>query len=159
MPMKIGDMLPPFEGATEWLNGSQVEAEESIKNQPTLVYFWATSCGICKQKMPQLIELKEKYASHGLKVVAVHMPRYEADTNVENIKADIEKYQIGDICAVDNKHQLKNAFQNEQGWVPVYFLFDAEGKLKTRAAGEYGVGVLKTALEKMFPVRAAAATA
>ena len=159
MPMRIGDTMPSFEGATEWLNGLQDEAAEAVKNQPSLVYFWATSCGICKQKMPLLNELKEKYAAQGLKTIAVHMPRYEADTNIENVKADIEKYSINDICAVDNKHQLKDAFQNEQGWVPVYYLFDAEGKLKTRAAGEYGVGVLKTALEKMFPAQVAAAAA
>lgn len=159
MPMKIGDTMPGFEGATDWINGVQTETEEATKNRPTIVYFWATSCGICKQKMPQLIELKDKYKDSGLHFVAVHMPRYEADTNLENIKADIEKYGIDDVCAVDNKHLLKNAFQNEQGWVPVYYLFDAEGKLKTRAAGEYGIGVLKTALEKMFPAQAVAATA
>jgi hypothetical protein len=43
--------------------------------------------------------------------------------------------------------------------VPVYYLFDAEGKLKTRAAGEFGVGVLQTALDKMFTVHAAEAKA
>jgi hypothetical protein len=58
--------------------------------------------------------------------------------------------------AVDSLHKLKDIFQNEQGWVPVYYLFDAEGKLKTRAAGEYGIGVLTTALEKMFTTAAAA---
>ena len=93
--------------------------------------------------------LKKKYPE--LKTVAIHMPRYEADTNLETVKATIEEHSIEDVCAVDNKHLLKNAFQNEQGWVPVYFLFDKEGKLKSRAAGEYGVGVLTKALEKMFP--------
>jgi hypothetical protein len=43
---------------------------------------------------------------------------------------------------------------NEQGWVPVYYLFDGEGKLKSRAAGEFGIGVLTGALEKMFPAQA-----
>lgn len=159
MPMRIGDVLPTFEGATEWLNGTQQDAANLIEGQPTLVHFWATSCGICKQKMPQLVELKDKYKDSGLRVVAIHMPRYEADTNLENVKADIEKYKIDDVCAIDNKHALKNAFQNEQGWVPVYYLFDVEGKLKTRAAGEYGIGVLKTALEKMFAPQSLAATA
>jgi hypothetical protein len=54
---------------------------------------------------------------------------------------------------------LKDAFLNEQGWVPVYYLFDAEGKLKTRAAGEFGIGVLQTALDKMFAVQTAEAQA
>ena len=153
--MRIGDALPTFEGATEWLNGLQEEAENSVKDSPTLVYFWATSCGICKENMPKLKSLKESYPD--LKTVAIHMPRYEADTDLDKVKATIEKHSIDDVCAVDNKHKLKDAFKNEQGWVPVYYLFDAEGKLKSRAAGEYGVGVLTKALEKMFQAKSAAA--
>lgn len=150
MPMKIGDAIPSFEGATEWLNELPKTADEYVKGQPTLVHFWATSCGICKENFPKLKELKDNYTNEGLKTVAIHFPRYEADTNVEKVKETIAHYAIDDVCAIDNKHLLKNAFLNEQGWVPVYYLFDAEGKLKSRAAGEYGIGVLTTALEKMF---------
>jgi thiol-disulfide isomerase/thioredoxin len=157
MSMRIGDALPNFEGATGWFNGLREEAEEYVKGQPTLVYFWATSCGICKENMPKLKTLREKYPQ--LKTVAIHMPRYEADTNLEVVAATIKEHCIDDICAVDNKHKLKNAFLNEQGWVPVYYLFDAEGKLKSRSAGEYGVGVLSNALEKMFGERARKAKA
>lgn len=157
MPMKIGESLPGFEGATEWLNELQETADDYVKGSPTIVYFWATSCGICKTNMPKLQELKNKYKDRGLKTVAVHMPRYEADTDIEKIKADIKEHGIDDICAVDNRHRLKTAFQNEQGWVPVYYLFDAGGKLKTRAAGEFGISVLTSALEKMFAPKAMAA--
>ncbi|MBK7705658.1 MAG: TlpA family protein disulfide reductase [Acidobacteria bacterium] len=151
MPMRIGDALPNFEGATDWIGGTQSDAEILVNGQPTLVYFWATSCGICKENMPKLKELKAKYADNGLRAVAIHMPRYEADTNLETVKSTIAEHSIDDICAVDNLHKLKDVFQNEQGWVPVYYLFDSEGKLKSRAAGEFGVGVLTGALEKMFP--------
>jgi thiol-disulfide isomerase/thioredoxin len=154
MPLKIGDMMPKFEGAIEWLNELQETADDYVKNQPTLVHFWAVSCGICKDKMPQLNELKNKYKDKGLRTVAVHLPRYEADTDLEKVISNIEEYCIDDICAVDNKHQLRNAFLNEQGWVPVYYLFDAEGKLKSRAAGEFGIGVITAALEKMFAPKA-----
>ena len=153
--MRIGDALPTFEGATDWLNGLQEDAEKSVKDSPTLVYFWATSCGICKENMPKLKSLKEGYPD--LKTVAIHMPHYEADTDLDKVKTTIEEHSIDDVCAVDNKHKLKDAFKNEQGWVPVYYLFDAEGKLKSRAAGEYGVGVLTKALEKMFQAKSAAA--
>ncbi len=81
------------------------------------------------------------------------MPRYEADTNLEKVKATIAEHCIDDVCAIDNKHKLKDAFLNEQGWVPVYYLFDAEGKLKSRAAGEFGIGVLTTRWKKCFPRR------
>jgi thiol-disulfide isomerase/thioredoxin len=149
MPMRIGDAIPSFEGATEFLNG-----ELSIENgKPLLVHFWATSCGICKEKMPQLREMINNYGAQGLQTIAVHMPRYEADTNMETVRETIISQGITELCAVDNEHKLKDAFLNEQGWVPVYYLFDSEGKLKSRAAGEFGIGVLKGALEKMFPAQ------
>jgi len=156
MPMRIGDQRPSFEGATHWLNELQETADDYVHGQPTLVYFWATSCGICKDNMPKLQALKTKYKDAGLRSVAIHMPRYEADTNIDTVKETIATHCIDDVCAVDNEHKLKDAFLNEQGWVPVYYLFDAEGKLKSRAAGEFGIGVLTGALEKMFPETQAA---
>ena len=157
MPMRIGDAIPTFEGATEWLNELQETADDFVKGAPTIVYFWATSCGICKENMPKFQELRDKYKVYGLKTVAIHLPRYEADTNLEIVKETIEKYCIDDVCAIDNQHKLKDAFLNEQGWVPVYYLFDAEGKLKSRSAGEFGIGVLSGALEKMFAAKSATA--
>ena len=157
--MKIGDTIPKFAGATEWLNQLQETADDYVSGQPTLVYFWATSCGICKANMPKFQELKAKYKERGLRTVAIHMPRYEADTDLEKVKADIAAHCIDDICAIDNKHKLKDAFLNEQGWVPVYYLFDAEGRLKSRSAGEFGINVMATALDKIFADKAMHASA
>jgi thiol-disulfide isomerase/thioredoxin len=157
MPMRIGDAMPSFEGATTWFNGSWEDLQEHIKGKPTLVHFWAVSCGICKEKMPQLREIVSKYGEQGLQTIAVHMPRYEADTDLDTVNQAMTDNNIKEPTAVDSLHKLKDAFQNEQGWVPVYFLFDAEGKLKSRAAGEFGIGVLQTALDKMFASHAATA--
>ena len=87
------------------------------------------------------------------------MPRYEADTDLDTVNQAMTENGIEEITAVDSLHKLKDAFQNEQGWVPVYYLFDAEGKLKSRAAGEFGITVLQTALDKMFADQAAEAQA
>lgn len=155
MPMRIGDAMPPLDGATTWFNGSQEDVLEHAKGKPVLVHFWAVSCGICKDKMPALNELKKKYGALGMQTIAVHMPRYEADTDLDTVNEAMEANHIDEVVAVDSLHKLKDAFQNEQGWVPVYYLFDAEGKLKTRSAGEFGIGVLTTALDKMFAVQTA----
>jgi thiol-disulfide isomerase/thioredoxin len=159
MPMRIGDAMPELDGATTWFNGSLEDTLEKTKGKPTLVHFWAVSCGICKDKMPQLNEIKKKYGTMGLQTVAVHMPRYEADTDVDTVNQAIADNAIDEVCAIDSLHKVKDAFLNEQGWVPVYYLFDAEGKLKTRAAGEFGVTVLQTALDKMFQTQAVEAHA
>jgi len=157
MPMRIGDAMPSLDGATTWFNGSWEDIQGHIKGKPTLVHFWAVSCGVCKEKMPQLEELKQKFHPLGLQIISVHMPRFEADTDLDTVNEAMAENRITEPTAVDSLHKLKDAFLNEQGWVPVYYLFDADGKLKTRSAGEYGIGVLTTVLDQMFAAHTVAA--
>jgi hypothetical protein len=83
-------------------------------------------------------------------VIAIHMPRYEADTDVEAVRDAISKYGITEPCAIDNQHKLRDAFHNEQGYVPAYYLFDAQRKLKSFAAGERGLDMLSAALDRLL---------
>jgi len=142
--------MPKLDGATEWFNSTQAHAEAEAGGRPTLVHFWAVSCGICKENMPRVNEWRDQRAVDGLRVVAVHMPLYETDTDVEAVREAISKYNITEPCAVDNEHKLRNAFHNEQGYVPAYYLFDAEGKLKSFAAGGSGLDMLSSALERIL---------
>jgi thiol-disulfide isomerase/thioredoxin len=142
--------MPSLEGATEWFGGTQAHAEAEMKGHPTLVHFWAVSCGICKENLPRITEWRDARRDAGLRVVAVHMPRYEADTDTEAVRDAIAQYNITEPCAVDNQHKLRDAFGNEQGYVPAYYLFDAEGKLKSFAAGERGFNMVAAALERLL---------
>ena len=150
MGMRLGTAMPHLSGATEWFGGTQAHAEEITQGQPTLVHFWSVSCGTCKDNLPKVAEWRDQRKEDGLRVIAVHMPRYEADTNVETVRDAIATYGITEPCAIDNEHQLKDAFQNEQGYVPAYYLFDAEGKLRSFAAGERGLDLLKATLDRIL---------
>jgi thiol-disulfide isomerase/thioredoxin len=150
MPLRIGTQMPSLDEATEWFNGTQAHAESDSKGYPTLVHFWAVSCSICKDNMPRINEWRDTRREEGLRVIAVHMPRYEADTNIEDVREAVAKYNITEPCAVDNMHRLREAFKNDQGYVPAYYLFDAEGKLRCFAAGERGVDMLASALERVL---------
>jgi thiol-disulfide isomerase/thioredoxin len=157
MPMRIGTEMPKLDGATEWFGATQAHAEEESKGHPTLVHFWSVSCGICKDNMPQVAEWRDRRRESGLRVIAVHMPRYEADTDVEAVREAISKYNITEPCAIDNQHKLRDAFQNADGYVPAYYLFDAEGKLKSFAAGERGFSMVSAALDRMMAAKEATA--
>ena len=147
---RIGTEMPSLEGATEWFNATGARAEAEAKGQPTLVHFWSVSCGICKENMPRLAAWRDEHANEGLRVIAVHMPRYEADTDTEKVREAVALYNITEPCAVDNEHKLRDAFQNEQGYVPAYYLFDGEGKLRSFAAGERGLSIVAAALERVL---------
>jgi thiol-disulfide isomerase/thioredoxin len=142
--------MPPLEGATEWFNATGAAATAEAKGHPTLVHFWSVSCGMCKENLPRVAEWREERAAEGLRVVAVHMPRYETDTDVEAVREAVATYNITEPCAVDNEHRLRDAFQNDHGYVPAYYLFDAEGKLRGFAAGEFGVKVIAPALDRVL---------
>src|SRR3954462_11910547 len=134
MPMRIGTEMPAFEGATEWFNATGAAAEEVSKGHTTLVHFWSLSCGMCKENLPRVAQWRDERAADGLRVVAVHMPRHEADTDAEAVREAVATYNITEPCAVDNQPRLRDAFGNEQGFVPPYYLFDSEGKLRGFAA-------------------------
>jgi hypothetical protein len=140
--------MPKLDGATEWFGGTQAHAEAEAEGHPLLVHFWSVSCGICKENMRRIGEWRDGRSDAGLRVIAIHMPRYEADTDVETVREAISKYNITEPCAVDNAHKLRDTFQNEHGYVPAYYLFDSQGKLKSFAAGERGLDMLASALER-----------
>ena len=142
--------MPSLDGATEWFGGTQAHAESEILAKPTIVHFWSISCGICKDNLPRVGQWRDELKDKGLRVIAVHMPRYESDTDVEAVRAAIATYNITEPCGVDNEHKLREAFQNDQGYVPAYYLFDTEGKLRSFAAGERGLDLLKAALDRLL---------
>jgi len=138
--------MPEFDEATEWLNGKL--NREDLIGSPTIVHFWAISCHICHENAGKLNEWRAEYGPKGLKIVSIHMPRQEADLNVDRVKDDLEPMLITEPCAIDNRHGLAEAFQNK--YVPAYFLFDREGNLRSRAAGDAGLTMLEGALKRMF---------
>ncbi len=151
MPLRTGTPLPELDGATEWVNGEAHSAE--LVGSPTLVHFWAMSCHICHDNMSTIQRWRKEYAAQGLKVVGVHMPRQPEDTDVEKVKREIEALGIEEPCAIDNEHTIGERFQS-QYW-PAYFLFDKEGALRGRAAGDAGISLLEGSLKRVMEANAA----
>ena len=80
-------------------------------------------------------------------IADLHVGRVDGDLGVRDA---IATNSIIEPCAIDNEHKLKDAFQNDQGYVPAYYLFDGEGKLRSFAAGERGLDLLKSTLDRVL---------
>src|SRR5699024_9654719 len=104
---------------------------------------WSISCGICKKNMPDVLKIRDE--NENLKVVGIHMPRSEKDTDVDAVKEAIEKYDLTHPQAIDNQHSIVDAFENE--FVPAFYLFDEEGQLRHRSAGEKALNMLERPLQ------------
>ena len=147
MPLPIASPLPSFEGATHWLR--EPFAPTAIRSRPLLDQFWAVSCPICKINMPGVLSFLETYCHEGLQLLSVHMPRSEADTDVETVRAAALSLSLSGPCAIDNDHTLGDLFQTGGVW-PCYFFFDAEGRLRSRAAGQLGLKMAENSLKRLL---------
>ncbi|AMA71934.1 MULTISPECIES: redoxin domain-containing protein [Aneurinibacillus] len=144
--MKLREEMPEFEGITEWVNGEV--KKEDLKGAPVLVHYWSISCHTCKEALPQLNEWRDRYAEQGLRVVSIHMPRSEKDMEIEPVKEAIKKYQLTHPVAIDNSYKLVDAYKNQ--YVPAYYLFDADLKLRHYQAGEKGLKMLEKRLDRVL---------
>ena len=144
--MKIRDEMPELEGATTWLNG-EVTKHILIGDKPTFIHFWSVSCSLCKEAMPKINAVRDLYKDE-LNVIAVHLPRSEADLDVEQVKKVADRYHITQPIFIDHKHKLTDAFNNE--YVPAYYIFDKNGKLRHYQAGGSGLKLLTKRLQRVI---------
>lgn len=144
--MKLREQMPELSGATEWLN-SEVTKEQLIGEKPTLFHFWSISCHLCKESMPQVNEFRDHYRDK-LNVIAVHIPRSEDDLNIDEIKKVAAEHDISQSIFVDSEHKLTDAFENQ--YVPAYYVFDKEGRLRHFQAGGSGMKMLEKRVNRVL---------
>lgn len=144
--MKLHEPMPELSGATDWLNGEITKAE-LVGDKPTLIHFWAVSCNICKETMPEVNELRDKY-KEDLNVVAVHMPLTGADNDMDKIREAADQYGLTQPVFVDSEYKLTDAFENELA--PAYYVFDKEGQLRHYQAGRTGLDMVEDRIERVI---------
>lgn len=147
MPLRMDSDLPSLDGGTDWFNSEPVN-KDSLKGSTVLVHFWSISCGACKEALPDVSRWIDTYGPKGLKVIAVHMPRQESDTNVQAVKEAIDEYEIKQPCVVDNWHTITDAFENK--FVPAYYVFDRNLKMRHFSAGEKAIKMVEPVLERLM---------
>jgi thiol-disulfide isomerase/thioredoxin len=144
--MKLREQMPELDGATAWLN-DEVKKEDLVGEKATLIHFWSVSCGLCKEAMPDVNEFRDEYEDD-LNVVAVHMPRSENDLDMGVIEQMAMGHDISQPIYVDSEHKLTDAFENK--YVPAYYVFDKEGKLRHFQAGGSGMDMLRKRLNRVL---------
>ncbi|MER2059468.1 MAG: redoxin domain-containing protein, partial [Niallia sp.] len=140
------EQMPELTGATAWLNKEQSKAD-LIGDKPTLIHFWSVSCYFCKRAMSELNQYRYYYQEK-LNIISVHVPRSEHDLDIELVKKTAVDYKLTHSIYVDHEFQLAKAFSNE--YVPSYYLFDQNGKLRYYQAGGTNLKMLDTRISRVL---------
>ena len=125
--------LPPFTGATAWLNGQPVTPKE-LRGKVVLVNFCTYTCVNWLRILPYVRAWALKYSIHGLVVLGVHTPEFPFEHDINNVQQAIERLNIPYPMVVDNEYAVWNAFANHY-WPALYFA-DAEGQIRHQQFGE-----------------------
>ncbi len=105
------------------IGGGEVTLDDALAGGPKLVVFWTTWCGYCRQEIPRLKQVHERYASRGLEVIAID-PGIR-DT-LERARAYVQRYQLPYRVLFDPSSATVDRY--DLSGTPTLILFDAEGR-------------------------------
>jgi peroxiredoxin len=100
-----------------------------LRGSVVLVNFWATWCPPCKEEMPAIQSLYDRFKGHGFAVVALSVDSEGREVVLRFVQAQKLTFLVG----LDPKMQVAAAY-GVRGR-PATFLIDKEGRLVTMALG------------------------
>jgi hypothetical protein len=135
MSLPVEGELPPFGGATGWLNSPPL-TPAGLRGNVVLVGFWTYTCINWLRQLPYLRAWAGKYSGHGLVMIGVHTPEFPFEHDPDNVRRAVQDMRIGYPVATDNNYAVWRAFGNYY-WPALYFA-DAEGHIRHHHYGEGG---------------------
>lgn len=126
---------PEFTHASpaEWLNSKPLKLAR-LRGRVVLVEFWTFDCINCRNTLPWLKAMHERYADDGLMIVSVHTPEFRHERDPSNVRAAIGRLGIDYPVMLDNDFSYWKALGNRY-W-PAFYLIGPTGRIEARAIGE-----------------------
>jgi thiol-disulfide isomerase/thioredoxin len=136
---RVGGEAPNF--TSHDLQGNRVSLSD-FRSRPVLLTFWATWCTACREELPALQRLEQRYSSVGLKVLAVNY----RETSNERMR----QYLAGDgvtlQSVIDPRAAIATAYGVDVG-LPVNIVVDRAGRVARLILGEVPVATIETTLD------------
>jgi peroxiredoxin len=104
------------------MSGPNVRLQE-LRGKVVMVNFWATWCGPCRQEMPHLNRLHEKYSRSGFVLLGLNV-----DDDPQNAAAVAAKLGIQFPVLLDTDKQVSDRYDLKA--MPSTYLIDRDGKVR-----------------------------
>ena len=124
--LELGDAAPDLSVAGV-VKGEPVKSDLSDLGEVYVVEFWATWCGPCRQSIPHLTDLQEKYKDKGVRVIGF------SDETEEQVKGFVDDMgeQMEYTVAIDKGKKTWETYAEPFGvtGIPHAFVVDRSGTL------------------------------
>jgi peroxiredoxin len=128
-PLGAGDAVPAYGAPT--LAGDTVRLAE-LKGDAVLLNVWATWCPPCREEMPGLQALHERYGQRGLRVIGVSIDARGSESAIAEFVRD---HDISFAILHDAAETVSREFRLIG--VPETFLIQPDGRISHRWIGKF----------------------
>jgi len=119
--------LPSEEFSLATLDGAKI-SKTSLRGKVVLLDFWASWCGPCRESLPAIIDLHQKFAGHPFELVGI-----SSDFDEEAWKSFISSNHMNWPEYIDLDGQIGHLF-DVPGY-PTYVVLDRDGAIAFRQTG------------------------
>ena len=111
------------------MNGTEVKLAD-LKGKVVLLNFWATWCGPCRLEIPSFVELQEKYADQGFRIIGISV-----DDPPEALPPFAKRFKINYPLIVGaDREDVQKAYGPIFG-VPMTFIIGRNGRICMKYVG------------------------
>jgi peroxiredoxin len=96
---------------------------DEYRGQVVMLNFWASWCAPCRQEMPHLSELHDKYAPLGFQLLGINV-----DENIEDAKKALQKFSITFPVLFDQANSIAELYNVDA--MPTTIIIDKDGKIR-----------------------------
>lgn len=138
---EVGNLAPDFQ--LKDLDGKTVSLRD-LQGSPVMLNFWATWCGPCRNEMPYLQQIYEKWRDKGLKVLMINLS--ETTSTVRQFMQD-NKYSFPVL--LDTNGDVSSKYNITA--IPTTFFIAGYGVIKERRVGSFpNVETIESSLSKIL---------
>jgi peroxiredoxin len=129
--LEVGDTIPSFSIPNS--KGKSIAVKEVIKpNKLTLIDFWASWCGPCREDSPYMVKTYEENRSKGFHILGVSLDQKGADWKQAIVKDGLVWEQASDLKGWASPIVKQYLAGMPFNFIPQNFLVDANGKILAR---------------------------
>lgn len=130
----INIKAPDFPQNFKWIATDKPLSLQQLKGHIVILDFWTYCCINCMHVLSTLKKIEEKYRYQPVVVIGVHSNKFDNETDEENIRNAVFRYNVPHPVIIDQRHRIWDAYA-VNAW-PTLVIIDPTGKIEGKYPGE-----------------------
>ncbi|MDH3306613.1 MAG: redoxin domain-containing protein [Acidimicrobiia bacterium] len=120
-----------------WINADPTTTGlSSYGGQVRIVQYWTFGCFNCKNTLPHLKEIYNRYQPDGLEIIGVHAPEFDYEADPNNVSAAVVELGVNWPVALDTSKTNFRSWQGDRRFWPRTYVIDQNGDIRFDHIGE-----------------------